>query len=247
MSSSIDLLPLPSLEKVNLDAKKRAEFVIKLQETTKENIERMTEKYRVAGSHGRKEVTFEPGDLVWLHLRKERFPDFRKSKLMPRADGPFKVLERINDNAYKLDLPTNFGISPTFNIADLHPYFGENNELESRTTQIQEGEDDEDITTIDTLKTNSQQGSPSDHELMPNIQGPITRARARQLNYQVKSFLVSHKLVTVNRPLPNDVLLVRNLDKDQLWCINAPTFITQVGDAKGFSSAINYHSNLNYT
>ena len=179
MSSSIDLLPLPSLEKVNLDAKKRAEFVIKLQETTKENIERMTEKYRVAGSHGTKEVTFEPGDLVWPHLRKERFPDLRKSKLMPRADGPFKVLERINDNAYKLDLPTNFGISPTFNIADLHPYFGENNELESRTTQIQEGEDDEDITTTDTLKTNSQQGSPSDHEPMPNIQGPITRARAR--------------------------------------------------------------------
>ncbi len=149
----IDLLPLLSLEKVNLDAKKRAEFVIKLHETTKENIERMTEKYRVAGSHGRKEVTFEPGDLVWLHLRKERFPDLRKSKLMPRADGPFKVLERINDNAYKLDLPADFGVSPTFNIADLRPYFGENDELESRMTQIQEGEDDEDITTMNTLKT----------------------------------------------------------------------------------------------
>ena len=232
----IDLLPLPSLEMVNLDAKKRAEFVIKLHETTKENIERMTEKYRVAGSHGRKEITFQPGDLVWLHLRKERFPDLRKSKLMPRADGPFKVLERINDNAYKLDLPADFGISPTFNIADLRPYFGENDELESRMTQIQEGEDDEDITTTDTLKSNSQQGSPSDHEPMPNIQGPITRARARQLNYQVKSFLVSHKLVTENRPLPNDVLIVRNLDKDQFWCVNAPTqAITQVGDAKGFS------------
>src|SRR5438105_3589042 len=93
---------------------------------------------------------------------------------MPRADGPFKVLERINDNAYKLDLPPDFGICPTFNVADLRPYFGENDELESRTTQIQEGEDDEDITTTDTLKTNSQQGSLNDHEPMPNIQGPIT-------------------------------------------------------------------------
>ena len=99
-----------------------------------------------------------------------------------------------------------------------------------------------------TRSRHSQQGSPSDHEPMPNIQGPITRARARQLNYQVKLFLVSHKLVTENRLLPNNVLLVRNLDKDQLWCVNAPTqAITKVGDAKGFSSAINYHSNLNCT
>ncbi|KAJ8771082.1 hypothetical protein K2173_023407 [Erythroxylum novogranatense] len=30
-------------------------------------------------------VTFEPGDWVWVHLRKERFPTQRKSKLDPRG------------------------------------------------------------------------------------------------------------------------------------------------------------------
>jgi hypothetical protein len=40
----------------------------------------------------------EPGDLVWVHLRKDRFLDLRKSKLMPRAVGPYKVLAKINDN-----------------------------------------------------------------------------------------------------------------------------------------------------
>ncbi|XP_062083589.1 uncharacterized protein LOC133789956, partial [Humulus lupulus] len=45
---------------------------------------------------------FEPGDWVWLHMRKERFPTQRRSKLLPRGDGPFQVLERINDNAYRL-------------------------------------------------------------------------------------------------------------------------------------------------
>jgi hypothetical protein len=44
-----------------------------LHETTKINIEKMNEKYRVAGSGGRKQVQLDPGDLVWLHLRKERF------------------------------------------------------------------------------------------------------------------------------------------------------------------------------
>jgi hypothetical protein len=55
---------------------------------------------------------------------------------MPRADGPFKVFEKINENAYNLDLPTDFGVSPIFNIADLKPYLGEEDELESRTTQM---------------------------------------------------------------------------------------------------------------
>jgi hypothetical protein len=31
----------------------------------------MNEKYQVASSKGQKEVKFETGDLVWLHLRKE--------------------------------------------------------------------------------------------------------------------------------------------------------------------------------
>jgi hypothetical protein len=68
---------------------------------------------------------------------------------MPRADSPFKVLEKINENAYKLDLPADFRVSPIFSIADLKPYLGED-ELESRTTQIQEGDDDVDINTNDT-------------------------------------------------------------------------------------------------
>jgi hypothetical protein len=88
----IDLLPLPPSEIVNLDATQRSEFILKLHETTKLQIEKMNENYRIAVSKGRKEVKLEPGDLVWVHLRKDRFPDLRKSKLMPRAAGPFKVL-----------------------------------------------------------------------------------------------------------------------------------------------------------
>jgi hypothetical protein len=54
---------------------------------------------------------------------------------MPRVDGLFKVLEKINENAYKLDVPANFGVSPTFNITDLMPYLGEEDKLESRRTK----------------------------------------------------------------------------------------------------------------
>jgi hypothetical protein len=37
----IDLMPLPSSENLNFDAKQRAELMLKMHETTKENIERM--------------------------------------------------------------------------------------------------------------------------------------------------------------------------------------------------------------
>jgi hypothetical protein len=85
---------------------------------------------------------------------------------MPRVDGPFKVLEKINDNVYKLELPADFGmVSPTFDMADLKPYISEEDEIASRLTSIQEGEHDEDIPSIDTpvVPTTIQ------------IQGPITQ------------------------------------------------------------------------
>ncbi|WVZ84040.1 hypothetical protein U9M48_031118 [Paspalum notatum var. saurae] len=45
-----------------------------------------------------------------------------------------------------------FGGSPTFNILDLQLHMGEDDVLESRTTQMQEGKDNEDITVNDTIK-----------------------------------------------------------------------------------------------
>jgi hypothetical protein len=98
--------------------------MLKLHETTKENIQRMNSKYKISGYKGRKQLDFEPGDLAWLHLRKEWFPNLRKSKLMPRVDGLFKIIEMINENAYKLDLSVVFRINTTFNIIDLKPYLG---------------------------------------------------------------------------------------------------------------------------
>jgi hypothetical protein len=49
-------------------------------------------------------------------MRKEQFLNHRKSKLQPRGDGLFQALERINDNAYKVDLPGEYDVSTTFNV-----------------------------------------------------------------------------------------------------------------------------------
>src|SRR4051812_526747 len=71
----------------------------------------------------------------------DRFPNNRDSKLKPRGDGPFKVLKRINNNAYIIDIPTSkYLVSPTFNVNDLSLYHGEDEVEkveESRTTLSQ--------------------------------------------------------------------------------------------------------------
>ena len=79
----------------------------------------------------------QPGDLVWIHLRKERFPSKRKSKLMPRANGPFEVLERVNDNAYKVNLPGYYCVSTTFNVANLSPYLEDEHLVNLRANSSQ--------------------------------------------------------------------------------------------------------------
>ncbi|KAJ9544036.1 LOW QUALITY PROTEIN: hypothetical protein OSB04_023743 [Centaurea solstitialis] len=102
------------------------------------------EYQRRANVH-RKRVVFKEGDLVWIHLSKDRFPKGRAGKLQPRADGPFKVLERINDNAYKIELPSHYNVSATFNVADLKPFVAEEDDsFDSRTSPFEEGENDGD-------------------------------------------------------------------------------------------------------
>ena len=43
---------------------------------------------------GKKQVNIVFGDLMWIRHRKERLRTQRKSKLVPHADGPVRVLKK---------------------------------------------------------------------------------------------------------------------------------------------------------
>ncbi|GJU78699.1 reverse transcriptase domain-containing protein [Tanacetum coccineum] len=93
----------------------------------------------------RKQVLYREGDLVWIHLHKEHFLAGCFWKLKPRGDGLFRVLKKINDNAYKIELPGHYNVSATFNVALLSQYKGNSDdELDSGSNLFQKGEDDAD-------------------------------------------------------------------------------------------------------
>ena len=179
----LDLTPLPLSERINLDGKKKADFVKQIHEKAKQHIERRTEQYVKQANKGRKKVIFEPGDWVWLHMRKDRFPEQRRSKLQPRGAGPFRVLERINDNAYKLELPGEYGVSASFNVSDLSS-FDVGDDL--RANHRQEGENDANKVAHPSLHdgevTSEIGGTQGQHPRDPLGLpiGPITRLRAKR-------------------------------------------------------------------
>ncbi|XP_027156820.1 uncharacterized protein LOC113757962 [Coffea eugenioides] len=168
----MNLLPLPSSERVNLDGKKKANFVRSLHEKVCTNIERRTFQYVQEANKSRRKLVFEPSDWIWLHLCKERFLKQRQSKLRPRGDGPFQVIEHINDNAYRLELLGEYNVSVTFNVADLSPFLaGDEHDLRANSSQ-EEGNDADDA------------DLQADHgvhvDLMKVRQGPVIRARVRR-------------------------------------------------------------------
>jgi len=63
---------------------------------------------------------------------------------MARSDRPFEILEKVGDNAYKLQQPRDMAVSATFNIGDLSPYVKDNFEDPSdlRSNPSEEGEVD---------------------------------------------------------------------------------------------------------
>jgi hypothetical protein len=86
------------------------------------------------------------------------------------------VFRKINDNAYEIDLPSTYGVSTSFHVTDLSPFFGLE---ESRMTPFQEGEDGKDIPAMHASSS-----------LKDTNQEPLTRSRAKKLQEQVNSFLI---------------------------------------------------------
>ena len=143
---TLDLVPLPKIPGYSVAAENLATRINEVQAAVASQLAASNSKYKEDADKRRRSKIFEVGDEVMVFLRKERFPVGTYNKLKHKKIGPCRVLKKINDNAYVVDLPGDLNISPTFNVADLFEYHASNTPLypdhNSRASFSEEGGND---------------------------------------------------------------------------------------------------------
>ena len=94
-------------------------------ETIRQRLRAAQDRQRSYADQRRREVSFAPGDHVFLKVSptKGSVRFGQRGKLSPRYVGPFEVLERVGEVAYRLALlPRLLAVHPVFHVSLLRRY-----------------------------------------------------------------------------------------------------------------------------
>ena len=100
-----------------------ATFLQRLRDTfsiAQKNMTSAAQRMKGIADRRRRDVIFST--KAWVLLSTRHLKPVGSAKLNRRFVGPFKVLERIGQNAYRLDLPATWTIHPVFHVSLLKDF-----------------------------------------------------------------------------------------------------------------------------
>jgi hypothetical protein len=86
-----------------------------------EKFEKSQDKYNMRHEKHRVDHSFQVGDEFWTYIIKERLKGEGK-KLKPIQYGPFKIIDKIGNNAFRLDLPPYMKMYAVVNVENFKLY-----------------------------------------------------------------------------------------------------------------------------
>ena len=117
---------LEGTEKINTESV--ASFIRRITsdwELARENLNRSVGLQKKYYDRKHRDITYKVGDLVLLSTRNLRMKG-TPGKLQRRFVGPFRVIETIGQQAYRLSLPDDWKIHPVFHVSLLKKWNTEN-------------------------------------------------------------------------------------------------------------------------
>lgn len=127
-STPLDVNSLPLPPRPSKAALEFSNSMRDVHDECKQRLSFHTSSYAASANAKHKDRQFNEGDMVLVHLRPKCFPLRSFTKLHARRTGPFRVTKKFGTNAYVIDLPSYFRISPVFNI-DLTEFKGDPSEI----------------------------------------------------------------------------------------------------------------------
>ena len=97
--------------------------------TLKENLLQAQNRMKHFADMRRSERSFQVGDMAYLKVQpyRQNALGLRGSlKLRSKYYGPYKILAKVGDLAYKLQLPEEAEIHPVFHVSQLKRHLGNN-------------------------------------------------------------------------------------------------------------------------
>ena len=117
-----DLSLLPDRTRIHGEASTFVETIADVHAKIIVNLSASTAKYKADADVHRRRLVFNPEDMVWAVLPRDIMPADLYNRLRAKKIGPLKIVERIKDNAYCVELPKDITTSDVFNVKYLSAF-----------------------------------------------------------------------------------------------------------------------------